>query len=144
LPKSRKAPKKERFGFLTKEQLLVLKERSQGLTQVETAKHLGTTRANVSMLELRAKKNLEKAAETLRAYESSLGDHKFRIEEETRLRAIPPLLFKEGDRFGIHLHTNLVEIVEMVKAMQPPAVNGRLISRDITATIGKDGKVSFA
>lgn len=144
MPRVRKPPKKERFGFLTKEQLLVLKERSQGLTQVETAKHLGTTRANVSMLELRAKKNLEKAAETIRAYESSLGDHKFKIEEDTRLRAIPALVFREGDRFGIHLHTNLVELVEMLKAMQPPAVSGRVITREITATIGKDGKVSFS
>jgi len=142
--KQRKAQKKEKYGFLTEEQLLVLKERSQGLTQMETAKHLGTTRANVSMLEMRARKNLEKAAETLKAYESSLGDHKFKIEEQTSLRQIPTLLFKEGDKFGIHLHTNVVDIVEMLKTMQPPGVKGRLISRSITVTIGRDGRVSFS
>jgi HTH-type transcriptional regulator, fmd operon transcriptional regulator len=44
--------------------------RSRGFTQLETAKKLGTSRANVSMIECRAKKKLEKARETLRIFEA--------------------------------------------------------------------------
>ena len=43
--------------------------RARGFTQLETAKKLGTSRANVSMIECRAKKKLKKARETLRIYD---------------------------------------------------------------------------
>ncbi len=59
---------REKSGSLTKIQLEVLRLRMTGLTQEEVATRLETTRQNISLVERRAKRNLEKAEETIAAY----------------------------------------------------------------------------
>jgi HTH-type transcriptional regulator, fmd operon transcriptional regulator len=73
------------------------------MTQLETAKELGTTRANVSMIELRARRKVDRAVETLEAYKSTLTDHEVRIPKGTRFYEIPTLVLREGDKWGIHV-----------------------------------------
>lgn len=53
---------------MTRVQLEVLRLRMTGLTQEEVANNLGTTRQNISLVERRAHRNLEKAEETIAAY----------------------------------------------------------------------------
>jgi HTH-type transcriptional regulator, fmd operon transcriptional regulator len=57
-------------SLLNQKQWKILKLRSRGLTQLQTAKKLGTSRANVSMIEWRARKKLDKARETIQAYDA--------------------------------------------------------------------------
>jgi HTH-type transcriptional regulator, fmd operon transcriptional regulator len=56
-------------GLFNQKQLKILRLRERGFTKLETAKVLDTSRANVSMIELRARRKLERARETIRAYE---------------------------------------------------------------------------
>ena len=55
----------EKKGHLTPQQYTVLKHRAEGKSQEETAKLLGTTRKNISLIERRAR----------RKYRESRGDH---------------------------------------------------------------------
>ena len=108
------APKSKR-GILTLEQFLVLKYRSQGFTQLKTANSLGMTRANVSMIESRAKRKIASARATLRAYESLFSKQSVVVPKGTPLQQVPSLVFKAADSKKIHLKGNLVDIIRMVK-----------------------------
>jgi len=119
-----------------------LKERGLGLTQAETATRLGTTRANVSMLESRAKKNLEKARDTLKAYELTVSSHSIRIAKGTKVRDIPPIVLREGDRWGIHLKANLVDIVRLARSSTKASGESGTVMKDLTITIMQNGKVT--
>jgi HTH-type transcriptional regulator, fmd operon transcriptional regulator len=107
------------FGFLTEKQYRVLALRSKGYTQLEIAKELHTSRANVSMLEGRARKQVELAKQTLRAFELSQTQHVVTIEPGTRLQRVAMIVLLEADKFQIHLQTNMVEILRMVKKQKP-------------------------
>jgi HTH-type transcriptional regulator, fmd operon transcriptional regulator len=111
------------------------------MTQKETAKALETTRANVSMIELRARRKVAQAKETLDAYRSTLTDHALRVPKGTRFYDVPPLVLGEGDRWGVHIRSNIVEIVRMVKDMRPPCLKQGRTTRSITFVFNNAGKL---
>lgn len=127
--------------MLTEKQYRVLQCRGRGMTQKETARELRTTRANVSMIELRARKKVEQARETLRVYQSTLTDHSVRIPRGVRLYDIPPAVLREGDRFGIHIQSNIVEIIRMVKNIHPLCFEGGKTNRSIILVFNQNGKL---
>lgn len=111
------------------------------MSQLETAKELRTTRANVSMIELRARKKIELARETLQAHQSTLTDHSVQIARGTRTYDIPPTVLREGDRFGIHVQSNIVEIIRLVKSVRPSCLTGGRTNRKITLVFNQSGKL---
>jgi Tfx family DNA-binding protein len=119
-----------KLGLFTRMQFLILKHRANGLSQSETALRIGTTRANVSMIEMRARRKLKRAHETLRAYESLLSEHSVVVESGTRLHDVPNYVLGEGDKYGIHLRSNLVDIIRMARSADPgSAKEGRLTKK---------------
>lgn len=136
--------RKSRRGLFTTNQFQVLKFRSEGLTQVQTARALGTSRANVSMIELRARRRLDQARDTIRAYESVLSSHSVEVKRGTRLQQIPEIVLHEGDRYGIHLKSNIVDIIRMVKSLKPSCVAAGTTSRRILFTFSQSGKLSVS
>jgi HTH-type transcriptional regulator, fmd operon transcriptional regulator len=111
------------------------------MTQKETAKALGTTRANVSMIELRARRKVALAKETVDAYRSTLTDHIVSIPKGTRFYDVPPLVLGEGDRWGIHMQSNLVEIIRMVKDLRPPCLKSGKTTRSIAFVFNRAGQL---
>jgi len=132
------------YGFLTEKQFRVLSLRSKGYTQQEIASELHTSRANVSMLEGRAKKQVERARKTLRAYELSQTQHVVTIEPGTRLQKVPMVVLLEADKFQIHLHSNMVEILRMVKKQKPDSwsSDGKT-KEEIVFNFNERGKLSL-
>jgi HTH-type transcriptional regulator, fmd operon transcriptional regulator len=133
-----------KFGLLTERQLNVLSCREKGMSQLETAEELGTTRANVSMIERRARMNVEKARKTLRAYESTLTNHSVTVEGGSRPQEIPSIVLREGDRYGIHIQSNIVDIIRMVKSLKPSCIADGRTTRDLTFVFNQRGKLSLA
>ena len=129
------------YGSLTEAQYRVLACRGKGLTQLETAREMGTTRANVSMIELRAHRKVAQARETLEAYRSTLTDHVIRIPRGTRFYEIPTHVLREGDRWGIHMQSNVVEIIRMVKDTRPSCLARARTTRPILFVFNKMGKL---
>jgi len=128
-------------GYLTETQYLVLACRGKGMTQRETAKALDTTRSNVSMIEHRARKKVDLAKETLDAYRSTLTDHVLRVPKGTRFYEIPPIVLGEGDRWGVHIQSNIVDIVRMVKGTRPSCLKNGRTTRSITFVFNRAGKL---
>jgi HTH-type transcriptional regulator, fmd operon transcriptional regulator len=128
-------------GSLTDLQYQVLARRGKGMTQQETAMEMGTTRANVSMIELRARRRVAQAKETLDVYQSTLTNHLIKIPKGTRFYEVPTLVLKEGDRWGIHMQSNVVEIIRMVKDVRPSCLAKGRTARSISFVFNKAGKL---
>jgi HTH-type transcriptional regulator, fmd operon transcriptional regulator len=128
-------------GLLTERQYRVLQCRGKGLTQSETARELHSTRANISMIEMRARRKIDLARESLLAYQTTLTDHSVRIPRGTKLYDIPPAVLREGDKFGIHIQGNIVEIIRMVKDSRPTCLEGGRTNRTISFVFNQKGKL---
>jgi HTH-type transcriptional regulator, fmd operon transcriptional regulator len=68
-------------GLLKRKQWKILQLRAKGFTQLETAKKLGMSRANISMIEFRAKKKLERARESIQIYEALRASNGIAIDK---------------------------------------------------------------
>lgn len=130
-------------GSLTENQFAVLACRGRGLTQRETARELGTSRANVSMIELRARRKILLARDIIRAYQSTLAEHVVRIPKGTRFYDIPSTVLREGDRWGIHIQSNIVEIVRMVRQAKPNCMEEGKTTRPIFLVFNPSGKLAL-
>jgi Tfx family DNA-binding protein len=128
-------------GLLTELQFKVLVCRGRGLTQSETARELRTTRANVSMIEHRARKRIELARETITAYHSTLTDHSVRIPKGVRSYDVPSIVLREADKYGIHLQSNIVEIIRLVRGLRPPVLTTGRTTRAISLVFNQRGKL---
>jgi HTH-type transcriptional regulator, fmd operon transcriptional regulator len=133
-----------KIGLLNEKQFRVLKLRAKGLTQLEAAKELKTSRANISMIESRARKKIWKAKETLRAYEALQTFQTIEIEKGIRLPQIPLRVLHTGDRLHIHVQSDLVEIVRLVRAVKPSCISDGVTTRAITFKINPRGKLSVS
>jgi len=132
------------YGFLSERQFRILSLRSRGYTQLEIAKELHTSRANVSMLEGRARKRIELARQTLKVFEECQTHHVITIEPSTRLQKIPMDVLLEADKFQIHMRSNMVEILRMVKKQKPDLLSpdGKTVEK-ITFDFNERGKLSL-
>jgi HTH-type transcriptional regulator, fmd operon transcriptional regulator len=108
------------LGFLTKKQFQILCLRDSGYLQREIALQLHMSRSSVSMIEARARGQINKARQTLRVFELSRAQtqHIVTVEKGTRLQKIPMIVLEEADRFQIHLRSNMVDILRMVKKLK--------------------------
>ncbi len=105
------------LGFLTKKQFEVLCLREKGYLQREVANELCMSRSSVSMIEARARAQIRKARRTLQVFEKARANtqHRVVIEKGTRLQKMPLIVLEEADRLGIHMRSNMVEILRIVK-----------------------------
>jgi HTH-type transcriptional regulator, fmd operon transcriptional regulator len=126
---------------LTDAQFQVMLLRGKGLTQAEAAKQLKTTRANVSMIESRARRRVAEARRTLEVYQSTLVEHTIRVPKGTRFYEVPAIVLKEGDRWGIHLQSNLVDIIRMIRQIRPTCLEGGRVTRTLSFTFNPAGKL---
>jgi Tfx family DNA-binding protein len=133
-----------KLGLFNQRQYRILKLRARGFTQLETARELGISRANVSMIESRAMKKIQKARETLEAYEGIQSSHAIPIEKGTKLAEVPLAVLHEGDRHRIHVQSDLVEIVRLVRAQRPSCVLDGKIARNIVIRMNERGKLSVS
>ncbi len=133
-----------KLGLLNQRQYRILKLRARGFTQLETAKELGISRANVSMIESRARRKIQKARETLEAYEGVQSSHTIPIGKGTKLAEVPLAVLHEGDRRNIHVQSDLVEIVRLVRALKPSCVQDGKITRNIVIRMNERGKISVS
>jgi Tfx family DNA-binding protein len=128
-------------GSLTDSQYRVLQLRGRGLTQKETAAQLGITRASVSMIEHRARRKVALARNTIEAYQATLSEYSVLIPRGTMFYEIPVMVLKAGDRRGIHLQSNLVEIIRMVREMRPPCLEDGRTTRGIHFFFNQVGRL---
>jgi hypothetical protein len=110
-------------GFLTEKQSQVLHFRSRGFTQREIAAKLKISRASVSMIEGRARSQVRRARLTIEFFELIQNQYEVSTESGTKLQQIPMIVLQEADRHKIHLRSNMVEILRMVKKLKADSLS---------------------
>lgn len=93
------------------------------------------------MIEWRARKKLEKARETIEAYEALQSSRKLVVSKGTKLAEVPLLVLHEGDKHHIHVKSDIIDIVRMVRAIKPSAVKDGKTNRPVVFTINERGKL---
>jgi HTH-type transcriptional regulator, fmd operon transcriptional regulator len=133
-----------KHGFLTPKQSRILYLRSYGFTQIEIAEQLGISRASVSMIEGRARRQVLRARQTIQYSEFVQKQHEVKIEIGVRLQQVPLIVLQEADKFGIHLRSNMVEILRQIKKSKGKNLgqDGRL-SRQIVFRFNDRGKLTL-
>ncbi|ASJ17384.1 transcriptional regulator [Thermococcus chitonophagus] len=116
--------------FLTDQQIKVLMLRAKGLKQSEIAEILGTSRANVSILEKRALEKIEKARNTILLWEQINSKVRVEVRAGEDIFNIPEKLFKEADEAGVKVPYSTAEIIAFLVEHAP--VEDRLAKRDFT------------
>ncbi|ABR56302.1 Tfx family DNA-binding protein [Methanococcus aeolicus] len=130
-------------SFLTETQIKVLKLRKKGLTQEKIAEQLNTSRANISMIEKRAKENIAKAKETLKIYNNIIAPLKLIIPEGTDVLDIPKQILEVSDINDITIPYAQLEMLELIHKSVPECLYNRVVKKSFTINILENGELSF-
>jgi len=117
-------------SFLTEQQIRILRLRARGLKQSEIAELLGTSRANVSILERRALEKVEKARNTLLLWEQINSKVSVEVKRGDDIFEVPDRLFRKADDLGVKVPYSTAEIIAFLVEHAP--VEDRLAKRDFT------------
>jgi Tfx family DNA-binding protein len=129
-----------RVGLLTEEQLKVLGFRLDGLTQEEIARRLGTTRQNVSLIERRARGNIEKAEMTLRAYRRLQTAATVELKPSTHLVDVPRMLVDAADDAGVKISIDFALVYKELRDEARDSISGTRVMKSILLHVLRDGK----
>lgn len=127
--------------FLTKAQSRVLELRSKGMSQAEIARLLKTTRANISILEKRARENIAKSERTVRLATKLRAKVVIKVDTDSDLFSIPKLLFREADKAGIRVNLTAPDIVSKVRQEASEKVRGRSVTKPFEIALTSEGDV---
>ena len=130
-----------RAGLLTEEQLKILAFRLDGLTQEEIARRLGTTRQNVSLIERRARGNIEKAEMTLRAYRRLQTAATVELKPSTHLVDVPRMLVDAADDARVKISIDFALVYKELRDEAGDSISGTRVVRPILLHVLRDGKI---
>ena len=130
-------------SFLTNTQIKVLKLRKKGLTQEEIAKLMNTSRANICMIERRARENIEKAKNTLKIYKDIISPIKLVVDKDTDVFQIPKLIYETSNKHNIHINYNSLELIDMIHNDMKNNIEKRIVKKPFVINILEDGNISF-
>jgi len=128
-------------SFLTDMQIKVLKLRKKGLTQEEIAKMFGTSRANISMIEKRARENIKKAYNTIKIYNQIMAPLSIEIEEGIDVLKIPDIVFEKADNEGIKVKYNTLELIEFIKEHASEFIEKRTVKKKFKIYVLENGEL---
>jgi hypothetical protein len=118
-----------------------LELRAKGLTQKEIAEILGTTRANVSIIERRARANIEKAKRTIEVFERLSASLQMVATSGMDLFDVPREVFSRATERGIKVREDSVSLIERIRDRVGHKLRGRKIREDIEIMVLQDGRV---
>jgi len=132
---------KEKTGALTKIQIEVLSLRVTGLTQEEVANRLGTTRQNISLIERRAKRNIERAEQTIAAYRRIRTVATVTLPPATHLVDVPRMLVDAADLAGVRISGDFSLVYKELRRSAGDNITGSRIIRPIRIDIMRGGDI---
>jgi Tfx family DNA-binding protein len=137
----------ERAGFdreesvLTRRQAEVLALRERDVRQSTIADRLGTSRANVSSIESSARKNVEKARETVAFAEALTAPVRVEVDTDTDLYDVPRLVYDACDAAGVKVNYTAPDLMKLVSDEAGEAVEGREVQAPLLVGVTTDGTV---
>ena len=130
-------------SFLTKRQLAVLRLRQAGLTQEEIARRIKTTRANISLIEKRARENVERSKETIREWNSVISPVRVTVPKGTDVMNVPDIVFAEADKASIHVKCDSIGLITLIKKEKGAAISNRIVIEPFEVDIANSGEVTI-
>lgn len=134
-------PMRVKDTFLTKAQLRVLKLRTKGLSQAEVARKLKTSRANVCILERRARENIERARETLRLAAKLRAPVAVRVKSGEDIFEAAKRFFAAADKAKIKARLDTPGLISRIREQAGDKLRGRAVTGEIELLLTADGDV---
>jgi len=125
--------------FLTPMQIRILELRARGYTQAAIARELGSSRANISITEKRARENIRKSRATLEVFKKIGAPMVVEIGRGEDIFNVPREIFSCATECEIKVRENTLSVIDKIKERVPHKVSGRVIKEDIKVTILQDG-----
>ena len=122
-------------NLLTDRQIQVLKLRSRGITQERVARHLKTTRENVSILESRARRNIKKAKATIEMLEDLGMATRITIKPETPVLEISKIILKKADDANVRLQLDCIDLLEKIKMKAKNKIKAKKVVQPISVVL---------
>lgn len=128
--------------FLTQRQFEVLKLRVRGETLAKIAERFGTSRSNISQIERKARRNIERAKNTLKLIQTIQWPIKVNVKAGANIYQVAEEVFRQADRKGIKVACDYAELVRMItKKLGREGIKRRKILRNLIVLIDSEGKV---
>jgi Tfx family DNA-binding protein len=128
-------------SVLTRRQAEVLALRERGVRQSTIAERLGTSRANVSSVESSARRNVEKARETVAFAEALTAPVQVVVDEGADLYDVPKLVYDACDEAGVKVSHTAPDLMKVVADAGGEAVRGREVKSSLLVGVTGDGQV---
>lgn len=129
-------------GLLTERQLQILELRKQRFTQEETAKKLGISRQDVSILERRAIRNINTAADTIQMAENIGVLKRARIASGLHILDVAKEIIRFADRENVKIKSTALGIMTLIQAAASSYLDNGVVTVTLEAIILPDGRVS--
>lgn len=138
----------EQAGFdaersvLTRRQAEVLALRERDVSQQEIAELLGTSRANISSVEASARRNVEKAAETVAVAAALRAPVRVQIPSGTDLYDVPDLVYAACDDAGTKVAHASAELLRRIREQCDEAITAHEVVEPLTVGVSADGAIT--
>ncbi|MBS1263685.1 MAG: DNA-binding protein Tfx [Methanonatronarchaeales archaeon] len=129
--------------LLTDRQVQVLHLRGEGLSQSEVAERLGTSVPNISTIEKRARKNIDKAKRTVTLLREFDAPVRITISDGTDLYEVPGAIYDAADGASIKVRRSGPEILRLVHREAGDKVRDRAVTSPLTISVDRDGKITI-
>lgn len=130
-----------RDSLLTEKQLSVLKLRLQGLSQMEIAEIMGTTRSNISILEKRANQNIARAERTLQQWMMIRAPISLQVRAGIDVFDLPKMIFEAADQKSLRLPVTSMDIIVQLRRKAPRLFKKRSLEHDAQIFVTDEGEV---
>jgi len=130
-------------GLLTERQLQILELRKQNLTQEETARKLGISRQDVSILERRALRNINTAADTIQMAENVGLIKRARIGSGLHILDVAKEIIRFADGEQVKIKSTALGIMTLIQAAASSYLDNGIVTVSLEAIILPDGRVSI-
>ena len=130
--------------FLTEAQARVLELRAKGLTQAEIARKLKTSRANICILERRARKNIVRAEQTLKLVAKLRAPVVLEVRPGDDILEVPKRLFKAADAAKIRVGLGTPDVIAKIRDGAGSKLHGRSVTQRFELVLTSDGDVLIA
>lgn len=127
--------------FLTEAQAQVLELRVKGLTQAEIARKLRTSRANVCILERRARKNIARAECTLKLAAKLRAPVVLEVKQGNDILEVPNRLFKAADAAKIRVKLSTPDIIAKIREGARDKLHGRSATQSFDVVLTSEGEL---
>jgi Tfx family DNA-binding protein len=128
-------------SVLTRRQAEVLVLRERGIRQSRIASMLGTSRANVSSIESSARRNVEKARETVAFAAALTAPVQIPVAEGTDLYDVPKEVYDACDEAGVKVNRTAPELMKAVSDAAGDAIQGREVRESLLVGVTTNGQV---